>query len=889
MRRPVAVVPNAPSMGWQSLQPPAPRAPGLAVAGELDGRRAPWHLFDELLPVLGPEGALEHLFLDGHMAALDDYLAAHPAAGQTLRLLTASGRLAFGPSQVLLDEYASSGETIIHNLQAGCNRVAQLGDAPRVALLPATWGHVAQLPQLLRQVGPDHVVVMAGHWPATLKSAFWWRAPDGSTVRAEYRQAERRPRDPFPMTGDERGDKQQEEAAAQAAPGRSPGGAGPEAGEPLVREAERLLRSLNALEEGPAREILMPGEAMLWLHQAELSDLVDGGLAPYAATLAHLVEIANASQGKYHLRVTPAIDYFEATLSDGLSAISGELCPPVGGLGPGAGQMRSWEGVFSGRRDLNAAAADAERGLELLGEPLCALWLPAGQWPEDDFAAAWDHLVRNAGARLTLGGQPADQGRRLAAGSPDTLAYPYAHVASVARAAQRWALANAAPAFRGPGTVVINPSAGERSGVVEVPAAVAKTTSAPVQILAGDRVLAHVRAVPGYGWATMSEDEAGGAAPFGDPPPVRADTGDLGEPSLDNGQVHLSISRVDGSFAINGHWGLDRLVDEDDAGDAESFERPASRHDDDDDDQGRGLTQRPERVEVEILEGGPLRGRALVVRRYPSSYIGGDVVTELELRAGENLVRVTTSFFNQRPGHRLRALLALPARAESSLADSAFACTERPTQPEASYPTKNFVCAAGLVVVHHGLAEYSVGSRGWVLALTLLRSTPWPGALPLSGGGGHLDPGAGDPTGWERASWPAHGPAAGLGPEQLGHHVVRYAVALGDPSLGPEGGLDPWRLAEEAFVPLQVVDAPGGGHLPPTGSHLQVSAPRVSALRRRGDRLELRVFNPAPEPVSVTLPGRRGELVDLRGSVISLWEDEFALAGWAIATVHISE
>src|SRR5205807_9241429 len=59
---------------------------------------------------------------------------------------------------------------------------------PAVGYGPDVFGHVAQLPQLLRRAGIDHAVVWRGVPAAVAESAtaFRWEAPDGSAVRAEY-------------------------------------------------------------------------------------------------------------------------------------------------------------------------------------------------------------------------------------------------------------------------------------------------------------------------------------------------------------------------------------------------------------------------------------------------------------------------------------------------------------------------------------------------------------------------------------------------------------------------------------------------------------------------------------------------------------------------------
>ena len=85
-----------------------------------------------------------------------------------------------------MDEFMVSGETIVRDLQLGLHRAAELGGAMPVGYLPDMFGHVAQMPQLLRAAGLEHAVVWRGVPAAVEQTAFWWEAPDGSQVRAEY-------------------------------------------------------------------------------------------------------------------------------------------------------------------------------------------------------------------------------------------------------------------------------------------------------------------------------------------------------------------------------------------------------------------------------------------------------------------------------------------------------------------------------------------------------------------------------------------------------------------------------------------------------------------------------------------------------------------------------
>ena len=58
-----------------------------------------------------------------------------------------------------MDEFMVSGETIVRDLQLGMARATELGGAMPVGYLPDMFGHVAQMPQLLRQAGLEHAVV----------------------------------------------------------------------------------------------------------------------------------------------------------------------------------------------------------------------------------------------------------------------------------------------------------------------------------------------------------------------------------------------------------------------------------------------------------------------------------------------------------------------------------------------------------------------------------------------------------------------------------------------------------------------------------------------------------------------------------------------------------
>jgi hypothetical protein len=68
---------------------------------------------------------------------------------------------------------------------------------------------------------------------------------------------------------------------------------------------------------------------------------------------------------------------------------------------------------------------------------------------------------------------------------------------------------------------------------------------------------------------------------------------------------------------------------------------------------------------------------------------------------------------------------------------------------------------------------------------------------------------------------------------------------------------------------------------------LRVEGAEVSALRREGGVLELRVFNPSAESTTVEVPGHSGWLVDLRGYPVAAFEGSFELRPFGIATARL--
>ena len=343
------------------------------------------------------------------------------------------------------------------------------------------------------------------------------------------------------------------------------------------------------------------------------------------------------------------------------------------------------------------------------------------------------------------------------------------------------------------------------------------------------RIAARVAEVPGYGWQPFE--------PVALTHPVEASAS--GESvSLSNGLVSVEVDKTLGSFSLNGRAGYGRLVDGGDFGDSYNYSPP--RQD--------AIVDTPSAVAVRIAEQGPVRARVVITASYlwPDHVDGSsqtrvgersvEVETSIELRADEPAVRVTTSFVNPSRDHRLRVHLPLPEPARTSQAECAFAVVERGLTAEGrpeefglpTAPARRFVSAGNLTVVHDGVCEYELidiaatplGDAASTIALTVLRST---GMLSRAGMAYRPFP-AGPLT-----------PVEGL--QMVGRPIsLHYALAVGVD--------DPYALADDILLPLEVLASPGGGTRPSTGSGLSISGAEVSAVRRDGGVHEVRVFNP---------------------------------------------
>jgi hypothetical protein len=142
------------------------------------------HLMDQLLDMLDRDGSYRHFMLDGQTIVLDDYLEIRPERRNQISQFVRWGRLSIGPWHVLPDEFLVGPESLIRNLMEGDRICHQFGAKMMVGYVPDPFGHIGQLPQILKGFGIDVAVFRRGlaEEPTELE----WAAPDGSRVLVCY-------------------------------------------------------------------------------------------------------------------------------------------------------------------------------------------------------------------------------------------------------------------------------------------------------------------------------------------------------------------------------------------------------------------------------------------------------------------------------------------------------------------------------------------------------------------------------------------------------------------------------------------------------------------------------------------------------------------------------
>jgi alpha-mannosidase len=772
--------------------------------------------FDEVADVLGANPELRFT-LDGQCVLLEDYAQIRaPERVEALLELIRGGRVSVGPAYVLPDEFLVGGESLIRNLLAGaavCRRLRV--PCSLFGYQPDTFGHVAQLPQLLRGFGIDSCLLMRGLGDDSqgFGALFDWEGPDGSSVLAirlldGYGHAA--------ALGMLDG-----EGRRIADPAQWPAAA-------CERVSGHLQAWHGAYRRDALREVLLCNGVDHKRIQRNLPEILDALRAAYPDA-----EFAVGTYVDYAARVRDRRD------APPPARHAGELCD---------GRLHTvTRGVNSARLWIKQANAAAEMRLAVT-ETLCSLGRLAGRYPypEQELAYAWRELLRNH-AHDSIGGCSVDRvhedmGQRFsdAVQVADRLGQE-ACVALANGAWQGWWHYDDAPGSR---RSVVNPLPYPRAALVRLdggPDAAAMT------------VLADGRPVPCQleGRTLVAALDLGPLASrqLAIVPGARDAPGDAR--ALDGHTIanrhHTVRALPDGTLEVDGRRGLLVFEDQGDRGDSYNA-APL------------GDTVLGGQAQSRVTAGGPARAELTIAlrlelpagltddrtRRAGAGHV--DLAVRVALHAGEDLIRIEIDGDNRARDHRLRVLFAAPAEG-GVRAEGQFAVLNRQARPPAgtgwkeppqpTHHTAGALAAGDVAVFGDGLPEYE--ALPGALALTLLRCFGWlsrdDNPLRPYGAGPQLEtPGAQEP----------------------GPFRARLALRLGELS-------DAELVRTSQLLRADPVVGPAGMD---TGGLLRLGGDgwALSAVKRAetADELIVRLFNPGAAPATLTLSGAFGHVRRVR-------------------------
>jgi len=142
-------------------------------------------LMDKLLDILGSDPDYKNFTLDGQTIPLEDYLEVRPDREDEIKKYVKEKRLSIGPMYVLPDEFLVSGESMIRNLLIGHQIARKFGRVMKAGYIPDPFGHIAQLPQILKGFEIPSVLFWRGFGDEfedlNLNIEFLWSSPGNAS------------------------------------------------------------------------------------------------------------------------------------------------------------------------------------------------------------------------------------------------------------------------------------------------------------------------------------------------------------------------------------------------------------------------------------------------------------------------------------------------------------------------------------------------------------------------------------------------------------------------------------------------------------------------------------------------------------------------------------
>ncbi|PWM32431.1 MAG: alpha-mannosidase [Clostridiales bacterium] len=152
-------------------------------------------LIDDSMELFEKDPGFQTFHLDGQTIVLDDYLEICPEKREQVEKYTKEGRFRVGPFYILQDEFLTSGEANVRNIQTGIRESERYGNLTKVGYFPDAFGNAGQMPQILKQAGMEAVAFGRGVKPVGFNnelkeggeyesaySEMMWESPDGSAL-----------------------------------------------------------------------------------------------------------------------------------------------------------------------------------------------------------------------------------------------------------------------------------------------------------------------------------------------------------------------------------------------------------------------------------------------------------------------------------------------------------------------------------------------------------------------------------------------------------------------------------------------------------------------------------------------------------------------------------
>lgn len=703
-------------------------------------------LIDELLDILDHDADFHSFLLDGQTSVLKDYLEVRPENRARLTRYIREGRIECGPWYILPDEFLVSGEAHIRNLWLGQRVAAELGiDLMRVGYLPDTFGHISQMPQILRGFGIDNAFVWRGMGgtPDTCKQEFAWESPNGSQVLGVW----------FP-DGYYVVDFLHFDNPAKT----------------YDETFGRVRRSLERWQKCATTDCLL----MPYGGDHRMAD----------SRLPRLLRLVNEDlQGFAQIRWSTLTEFVRAVQAEtpDVAVRRGEL------RSIGEDLPHLLPGVLSTRMGLKQLNFEGQRWLERAAEPMSAMaWVYGRPYDANLLWKSWELLLQNHPHDSICGCSidevhremvpRFEQSRQIAEILTEkSMRYIHERVdtSSVPEGSHVFVVHNTLPWTRSQVAHVVFPqdlNVHPRSHVLttadgtEIPFDVVPANG--VRVMSDKYWYSEIRFlaldIPGLGYQSfilsLREKHQDPKLMYFNAAPATAKlkgsawNSDLtiGQSILENSHLRVEVMR-DGSLCVEDkqtgtvYEGLNRFRDSGDAGDTYNYSPPLV-------DSVLDSTQ-AERTHVSIHHAGSVTATLRVDIDWvlperlnedrlsrSSTFIPVRISTFVTLAAQSAVVDIRTTWDNRIQDHRLQALFPLGRAVSMASAEGHFDVIDRPAlpgglghgwpeTPTSLQPQQGFVSVSdgtrGMTIANQGLPEYELMEESGTIAITLVRSVGW--------------------------------------------------------------------------------------------------------------------------------------------------------------------